>query len=441
MEKKKRRYWIPAVVILLALAVIFGGRAEKKLKAKTQLNTALSTAFSQLEERFHGDPLRILAKCYDSEGKYTAEMETVTNQDLLGTITYNMTVDTNLSAHQINASGIVKTPKQSIDLSLYLDPSFMAVSSDELAANVYYGITYDTFASDLRKIPLLDLIINDAVLSRWDDSIQEIQRQICREYSFPQIPEIGEGEIRKLLLGIAAMPCQILNTEILIGDQSLSCIELDYFISGEQVGWILSKLTGDPYEKDTSANVSFYLCKEALVRLNLSGTTGEIPFQYCFDLGLNPMQDPLTLTGSYGTSKSLSATVTTQSSENLYAESWDIHTISQGKEQDHAFSFDWNLNSGAMRLQWGQMPEPLYWNLQETEYGMRIETQDLGFWMRMLLQKEEDLVNTPKISSALTISRGSSIATPEYKNLDQWSMQDFLTLLAGAGSLMGVRLE
>lgn len=439
MKKENRRYWIPAVMILLVMAVVFGGAAGRKISAKSQLTSALSHVFSQLEERFRDDPLLIIAECYDPEGKYTVDLEAVTNQDMLGTITYNMTVGTDLKAHRFHGEGIAHTGKQDIDLSFYLDSDFMAASSDELVAGEYYGITYDTFSSDLRKIPLLDLIINDTLLVRWDNSVQKIQEQVCHEYSLPQIPEFNQGEMRKLLLGIAAMPCELRKVNISIGETVLSCTELDYIINMDQVAWLLSRLTGDADENNGTAHFSFFLYEDALVRFRFSGMAGETPFQYCFDLSLDPLNDPLTITGSNDANQSMSVTVSTQRSENQYAENWDIHTVAEGEERDRSFSFDWSPQSGALNFRSGKLPVPVALNLQKAQSGVRLETEDLLSLIRMMLQ--EEIVSPSDVSAVMTVSRGSAIEAPAYKNLDQWSMQDFLTMLAGAGSLVGIRLE
>lgn len=438
---KKRRYWIPALMILLALAAIFGGAAGQKLSAKSRLTSALSQAFSQLETRFRDDPLLVLLETYDPEEKYTAALEAAANQEMLGTITYDMTVETNLKAHQLSAKGVAHTQNQEIGLSLYMDPDFIAVSSDELVAGEYYGITYDTFAADLRKIPLLNLIVSDTVLSRWDASLQSIRGYISREYPIPQIPQISKGEISKLLLGVAAMPCQLQKTDIVMGGKNLSCTELCYTISGEQVAWVLSRLTGNVYDSGSSFLFSFYLCEDALVRFSVSGMSEETPFRYCVDLNKNPLQDPLILTGSYGASQSLSVTVSTQCKENRYEEAWDIHTIEGGQEGDHSFSFDWNSQTGALEFRSSQLSHPLHLNFQKTENGLRIETQDLCSLFGLLLSEEVPSASRSRVPGSLTVSKGSAIETPTYRNLDQWSMQDFLTLLAGAGSLIGIRLE
>lgn len=439
---KKRRYWVPALLILLALGAVFVGAAGHKIRAKSRLTTALSQVFSQLEERFHNDPLLILLECYDSEGKYTAELEAAASQEMLGTITYKMTVEADLKAHRFAANGVAQTSREEMDLSLYMDPDFMAVSSDELVAGEYYGITYDTFAADFRKIPLLDFIVNDTVLSRWDAYVQTVHRQVCRDYPMPQIPQLSEGEIIKLLLGVAAMPCQLQSTDIVMGEKTLSCTELDYAINGEQIAWALSALTGEAFDSDTAFLFSFYLCEDALVRFSVSGTTGKTPFRYCVDLNQNPLQDPLTLTGSYGTAQSLSVTVSTRNSASRYEESWDIHTIREGEEQDHSFDLNWNLQTGALTFRSSQLALPITVNFQKSGDGLRLETQDLRSLLEPLLYPEAATsAAQSKISGVVTISRGSAISKPAYKNLDQWSMQDFLTMLAGAGSLVGIRLE
>lgn len=439
MKKGKVKYWVPALLMLLALAAVFGGVAGRRICAKSKLTSALNHVFSQLGERFENDPLLIAAKCYDPEGKYSSHLEAAARHDLLGTITYNMTVDVDRRAHQVRADGTAQTGKQTVNLLLYLDPDFMAVSSDELMAGEYYGITYDTFASDLRKIPMLDFIVSDALLERWDASVQEIQEKVSRESNLPQIPEVRNEELRKLLLGIAAMPCQVLKSDIIVDGENLACTELDYTIAGEQIDRVLSRLAGDGYVGSTDVVCSFYLHEDSLVRVTFSGTAEEQPFLCCMDLGLDPLHDPLSLTGSHGASQSLSVTVTTQSTENRYAESWDIYTVSEGKEKDHSFAFDWEPHSGLLNFRCGKLSAPLSLILQGTENGMRLETKDLGFLIGLLLQEEE--ADSSQVSGILTISKGSAIEVPAYKNLDEWSMQDFLTLLAGVGSLMGIQLE
>ena len=439
MKKGQRKFWIPALLTLLVLAAVFGCFAGQKIHAKSKLTSALNHVFSQLEERFDGDPLLILARCYHPEGQYTADLEAVTSQEPLGTITYNMRVDVDSKTHQVSADGIAHTESQEINLSLYLDPVFIAVSSDELVAGEYYGITYDTFAADIRKVPLLDFLISDTLIQRWDASMKEVQKKISKEYPQPQIPEFQEQEFRKLLLGVAAMPCQLQKTDIVMEGQTLECDELDYAIRADQTGWLLSKLAGEKHEGNIGANLSFYLYGDDLVRITLSGTAEETPFQYCVDLSLDPQHSPLTLTGSYGTSESLSVAVSTQSDENRYAESWDIHTVSEGTEQDHSFAFDWDPHSGLLNFRSGKLSAPLALVLQECENGLQLETKDLGFLMGLILQDEA--VPTSRIPGVLTISKGSAIETPSYKNLDAWSMQDFLTLLASIGSLIGIRLE
>lgn len=87
MKKGQRKFWIPALLTLLVLAAVFGCFAGQKIHAKSKLTSALNHVFSQLEERFDGDPLLILARCYHPEGQYTADLEAVTSQEPLGTIT------------------------------------------------------------------------------------------------------------------------------------------------------------------------------------------------------------------------------------------------------------------------------------------------------------------------------------------------------------------
>ncbi len=443
MEGKKFNWWlvvVPVILLLAALIICLGNFVQKQIAPKAVLTSALSKAFAQLEDRFQGDPLLILADTYDPEGKYTADVELAAENEILGTVVYDMTVQTNSSAHQISAAGAAKTSGQTLDLSLYMDADFMAVASDGLVDGNYYGITYDTFASDLRKVPLLNFLINDNLLDKWDDSVQSIQAQISRSYTQPMKADISKEEMYKVLLGIAALPCEVGETSVVLNETAITCKKLDYQISGEQIGSLLSQLTSGTYSGDATVIVSFYLHEDTVVRIALSGAAGASVFQYSLDLGMNPSENPLTLQGSNGRSD-FAITVTTQNSGDRYAEAWDIRKTAGGAAQNHSFAFDWNPQSGALELRTGTLREALSLNLSETEQGFRLATDDILQLIKAVDPESQITRKATPMACTMTVEKGSQITVPGYKNLDQWSMEDFLTLLGGIGSLIGIKID
>lgn len=444
--KKKLNWWlllIPALLIAVILAAVFWDAILIRIAPKMVLTSALRQTFSQLEERFQKDPLLIFMRSLEPDGKYTACMELETEKDILGKITYDMTVQTDGVSHQFLADGVVKTSAMALDLSLYMDADFMAVSSEDLVKGNYYGITYDTFASDMRKIPLLNFVVSDNLLSQWEDSVRAIQDKMSRTYTQPKIPEISREDMQKLLLEVAAMRCKIEKCAILLDGTAFFCYKLDYSVSGNQVGDILSKITNEAYTGYTEVTVSFYLYENNIVKISLACEDGEATAQYSLDLGLAPADGMLTLQSIEtrdGQYDEFIITVTTQQSENCYAETWDAYMTKDGADSKRSVTFEWNPTSGDMILKTGDSSESLSLNFSETENGFWIATDDFAQLIRIISQDPQQTDKADPISCTMTVEKGSDIISPVYKNLDQWSMEDFWVLLNGIGSLFGIKI-
>ena len=112
MERKKRQWWLLGILAVLLLGIVgFAFRDAILIRAaqKAVLTSALNDLFSQLEQRFQGDPLLIVAGSLDPEGKYTIDMEMATEKELLGPVSYDMTLRTDGTAHQLFAEGTAST--------------------------------------------------------------------------------------------------------------------------------------------------------------------------------------------------------------------------------------------------------------------------------------------------------------------------------------------
>lgn len=441
MKKRERRIWIPVLLFFLVLVVFAGGIFWREImRPKAVLTSALLEVFAQLENRFEKDPILVLARSCDPEGKYTADISLAMNQDPADTALYDMIVGLDLNAHQLSAEGTVEIGGQATDLSFYLGPKFAAVSSKEISDGANYGITFDTFTDDIQKVPLLNYLVDADLLAKWDTSLHTIQKQIKQEYLQPRIPASLREDLKKMLLGIAALPCDRQKAEIAINNIPLQCSKLDYKISGASLRSVLSRITGEPYNSDANAVISFYLHHDTIVRIALSGSVESGTFRYCLDLGLDPVSSPLFLQGSYGNGKEFSVTVTTGSEENHYVESWDIQAVTSGERKDHSFAFDWNLESGALKFCSGNSSVPLIVNFLESENGFQIGTDNLSSLLSGIYPEHKPFFPT-NTSCTLRISKGAKVMVPSsYKNIDKWSMDDFLNLLGSVGYLIGIKL-
>jgi len=454
VKQNKCGWWKIAVPIVLVLVILAGGLwlvGSRVVAPKAVLTSALTKVFTQLDARFRGDPLWILAKTVDAEGKYTADIKLETEQDLLGHVVYDMTVQTDGRSHRILASGNAATGTSAMDLSLYLDDKFMAVSSEDLVKGNYYGITYDTFTSDLQKIPLLRMMVSDSLLEQWNSGVQNIQKQMSRTYAMPQIPELSAEDLHKLLLGIAAMPSEKGRESLLLGDTAVDCQRLDFRLSGKEVDALLAAFTDGAYREDAVVTVSFYLYQETLVRLMLHCEEGASTLDYSLHLGMDPGSELLTFQGIEnrdGDYTEFLLGVTTEQTEDRYAETWNIHRSSgkwdgtSGEEsKTESLSFEWAPDTGHMVLKPNGVDKPIVLNFSETENGFRLETDEFTQLMRAVVRNTEPAGAEKKASCSMTVTKGSDITVPAYRNLDQWSMEDFLLLLGGIGSLIGIRIQ
>ena len=439
LKETKFKWWFLIMPLLLTAVVLMGAFWDYiiiRIAPKAVLTCALSEVFSQLEYRFRDDPLLFLIKSIDPEGKYTADVKLETTNELLGTVTYDMSVQTDASTNRLFAEGTAATSQKELDLSLYLDDNFAAVSSADLVEGNYYGITYDTFAEDLRSIPLLSMFISDAVLAQWSDSVKSIQEHMRTDYT---VSEISEDNLKTFILGVLLLPCEIKSDSVSVGSEILDCQIISYSVSGEEVDTMLA---GTLYAENPAIKVTFYLYQNALVMIKLECDAGVHSALYSLKLGINPAEDVLVLhirhdAGEYD---DLQITVTAkENSEERYAETW--HYIKDMGETTHTYAFDWEKSGGAMELTVNDAREPILLNLTEAENGFRLETDDLNGLIEILKQDGQNTAaaNDP-IACVMTVSKGSEIITPRYKNLDVWSMEDFLGLLSGIGSLIGISI-
>lgn len=428
--QKIRKWWLPLLLVILliaAAAVVFWDGIVMFIAPKPVLTAAITEAMSKLEERSQGSPIWILAKGYDEGGKNTTFLDLKTFDSILGEINYDMMVQTDLSDHQVSAEGMVSSGGNSLNLSVYLDREFAALTSEDLLKGGYYGITYETFADDIRSFPLLTFLIPTGTIASWESSVSSLQEYMNRTYQLPQIPEITEEDIQMLMLGILALKSRVTTEEIQVYGQALDCHKLTYSAAGTQVGEALGYLMNSDSLEDGEITASFYLYEKTLVKLELSGRAGDDSVRYDLTLGQDTATDDLSLVAikdENGERTQVSLLVSTKQAGDQYVETICVNDI--------AVSYDWNTVSGDMTL---NLPgkEAISLNLADAENGFRITTKDIA--------KILDIDSKSAYDCKMTVSKGAEITTPNYKNMDKWSMDDFLILLTGVGSLIGVNAK
>lgn len=426
----KRRLLLAVVLILLAVVILcalFWDTIALYVAPKVVLTSALTDAWEKLEERTEGSPLRILAEGYDPDGKNTTLLKLQTSDNVLGQVDYDMTVQTDLNSNQVLASGEITTGGKGLGVEVYLDSDFMALTSGDLLQGGYYGITYDTFSTDIQKFSLLTLLAGESTIAKWEASVSALQEYMNRSHALPQLPELTEEDVRLLMLGILALKSDTTTETVTIGGESLKCRTVTYSATGAQVGEILKQLMETGAAEKGTVTASFYLYENTLVRLDISGKAGTDSVELSLILGKDAAVNDLSLTMSKtekGEQTSLDLTASTRRTGARYTETITIGGAS--------ISYDFHTSTGDMTL---NLPDRtgIVLNLTEGENGFVVKTQDFA----KLLGFE----STKTFDCMMTVSKGTSIAIPGYKNLDQWSWEDLLVLLSGFGSMLGLNLS
>ena len=419
MRKRITHLLIPALsVLILSVAAIF-------LLPKVFLIRELSKTIPAVAEQFNEDPAWILFRALDPEGKYrisgsmelTGSFPEVTNLE--------GTVETDLSQHRFRAEGAVSVSGKELELSLYLDPEYLAVASRQLTDENYYGITYNTFPEDIRSIPLLNVFITDAVFARWEKSLQTLQEQTSREYPMPYLPQLPDNLQQTLMICLLTLPCRTENQILTVNGETQRCRTLTYTLEEKQLQKVFPQL-------NPGTSVSFVFC---LLRNHLAGIQCLITAEgktECWFLqsGQNPESDPLTL--QYTDDSGNMTTVTADIGETENHTSWVITE----KEKTYQISYIWKKNSDKIQLQFGNDTEFCEVFLNETERGLSFRSSQLD--------KLFPAVGKGELSTAgcdLILKKSSGIDAPGYKNLNQWSLEDFLILAEGIGTWIGLRFN
>ena len=418
MKKKK---WllllIPAVLLLAAALVWF-----LYLSPRMALSNAAGDALSMLEQRLAESPVPILAKGYDENGRNTTSLKLTVSDG----VQYDMQVQTDLTANQVLADGTIQVDGKALNLSAYLDKDFAAITSEDLLKGGYYGITYDTFSSDVRSFPLLSRLIPSTTLSKMDSSVEKLQVYMNRTRLIPQLPDVQQEEdIHKLVLGLLVLKSDVHKEMLTVDSQSVECLRFDYSATGEQAGTLLGYLMDTGGLSQGDINASFYLYDKTLVAVRCDGRAGENRAALRLDLGLDAAQGNVSIAVEKlenGEKSAFSYKIGAREADGAHTE-----VIAFGTQ---SISYDWHPQTGDMVL---TLPEksPISLNLTQAQDGFQIQTKDFAALIGINSQKG--------FYSTMIVRKGAAITPPNYKNLDEWSLDDLLILLGSIGGLLGFK--
>lgn len=436
----KRALAIVLVVVLGAAAGFLGFHAFCRFKQKMELSAAVSAACGELEQRLSGSPLALLRDFAEPNCKFTADAKLQQETAYFGPVAYDLTIQTDGGTHRLLAQGTADTGGTPLELAVYLDENFAAVSSEELVQGRFYGIAYDTFREDIRQIPFLELLVGDELMEDWDGALQSIRTSISRDYRIPQVPQIQWDTIKSSLQGLAAMPCKTEAADLPLNGAVYPCQKFSFQVSGPKAADAASFISGTTYSEGTVLSAEFYIYEKKLLKAELCSMAGEDTAQFQMEFGVSPSASPLKFSGSWEAGEEVGAVEISLDTEPLdvgIRDSWVLQKTENGAKEAAAFSYDWDSDSGYLNLRL-KGAEPIAVTLSKTDRGLRVVSKDFAQLMDQITQREG---SGQQISCDLVLRTGSQISVPEYKKIDTWSLEDFYALVLGVGSLFGIRLQ
>lgn len=448
----KRKWWLAVASVLAALGIslyFFGVRV--RVAPRLVLYGALNDAIDQLKSRFEDSPGHMLLDVYNSEGFYQADLQLETKMNLVGLVRYDFDMGIQLQPRRIRGTGTVIAGKKALDLSAYMDGDFAAVSSEGLVDGHYYGICYDTFSQDVKEREVLSFLIGDETIAEWENSVSSMDEFMTRETN---LPKLSQSDIRAALYAVLTLNPEVSKEKITFSGEKMAVHAVSFRATGQQItnaamphqqeltpeitNWI-EKIKNDP---QFCIEAVFYLDRGTLVQLQASLKSSEGGCQITVCLGDPDKKQALSMTleileGQKREQFELS--VENAVNRESYQEKIQFLRTKNGENQLLCADYTYDLSSGEMDLILTKDGKEYRLRMHLAGEGekLTITTQDITPLINLFREKP---LKNPAVCT-LSVMGGDEIAIPEYRNLDQWSLEDLWSLIKGLGGLIGIQIS
>lgn len=439
-----KRKWVMILVLVLAAASVcafcFRDALMVRLFPKIVLSKAIGETFQQLNERYAESPVHLLTNALDQEGCQQVSLKLDTSTQFMGIAHYDLELHTQLAPNRIQGKGTVSTGSGIMDMDLYLDENFAAISSESLTEGTYYGITYDTFSQDIRGYQLLSFLAGEETLKDWEASVSSMAEMMRRSYT---LPEITAEDIRTALLGALTLAA-----EVKAGEKG--CYSISFRAEGDELAEaaapylskapkeLVSLIRAMDEDDDSEVQIVFYLNNKQLTRIEAGMTMEAASYQISAEIIDNSLDLELFLYDGTDLERTELSIQTVSDTAN-YQEKISVKRTRNGVQSQNSVDYTWDLSSGDMVMNLLLNGETYAIRLNLTGEGERftLSCQEFEKILSILSGKEK---SRPAIGT-LTVSPGEPIADmPAYRNLSDWSMEDFMLLIARLGGLVGLKL-
>jgi len=434
MRMKRGKLWLILVGILLTasvLAVVYWQTLIVYLAPKMVLAGALKDRVADIESRLSSGPVSVLMKGIDPAGNHQIDLQLDTDNELLGSIRYDMQVQLAQNPRRILADGSVSFGKIRRDLSFYLDGTFAAVRSPGILGDCFYGLEYATFSENLQSNQLLGLLIGTKALTKLESAVLTLQTVM--QQTVPELPDISEVDLDSLVMGILAMDVDVERVETDLNGENQDFFVISFAATGTDIASGMQYLKLDLPNMpagDAQIKFSFWLKERQLCKLEAEADGWSLNL-YWGSAPVSFLAEDDIYIEYYDGSAFKTCKVHTEQHENLYREN-----VTYVGEETIQLAYDWVASTGSLKLTAETKGERslLSMKLKPLENGFFMETDDFGGLMH-LLTGAPDAGDNP---CTVKFSKGTDFQTPEYKTFELWSMEELLALFSEFGSLFGL---
>ena len=449
MKHLRRSLVLWILIPLLFGAFLFREQILIHTAPRFVLSRAFAEAFAQLEARFSGSPIQILAQNLDPQGCCHAELSLDTSNAVLGLLRWNMDIKTQGDPAQVLAQGSVTSDGRKTDLSVFLGNSFAAISASKNdIKGKYYGIGYESFRRDLEQKSLLSALIGKQTIAQWDSFAAKLEKVMSHSYV---LPDFSLQDLRSACFGLLVLRPKVSRQLITFDGQPQNVHAATFCFSGQQLASLaesqnttlpqelrvlITKLKNDP---NSMISAVFYLSDRTIIRAEGELLCSGRQFRFTADLGEAPAENPVQLTFS-----STADTVPNQwiiaskvrRTEQSYSENISITNETNGIRKPTVLNYSRDTITGetVLKIQRQGREHKLRFTLHPKEDGFLLRTDQFFAMLNVFLPVK----NTEPAICTIDVSKGKPFSAPEYLNLSEWSLEDTLSLLSVFQDFIGL---
>lgn len=403
---------------------------------KMVLQSALRETVCELENRFDGHPLMVLAELLDEKGRYCADLELTFPDPLWGISQYRGDLQIDFSDHRIKTQGIVINEEDSHRFSVYLDREIAALQTDQMDNEKFYAVEYDSFSSDLKSIPLLSYFLENSLLSKWESGLGKVEELMGKTVPTPGRIQISPEMIEGVLKGILLLPCRVERSDCWLDSRYSSC-KITYSLD-ERTKMLLERGGVRLNPELEEATVSFILYRNSLVQINAEAVVGSEVKECCFFLMEDATVGKAGLKYSVsrqGEANEISVSLSSNRGKESLTESWDISWNADGRSNSIDLDYTWQSDSGKLFLKNAE-GKGAFFVMKTTDNGLLFSSDDF-MSLPAIFDSEKNKSSLLRMSGTVILRKGSPVAVPDYKPLKECSLEEFAGLLMVLAPVFG----